>query len=521
LIIPLLKKAKIGYTGYMNKYKSFIIFYTLSVFTFASAQSWYITPTQTSNNNSFYDSYSNNVNQNVWYTGSNTNQGVSGSSNVTIPTTNASGAGTSNNSSPNNNTSSSVNYTIANDSNRNGVRDSADQVINSMTSTYLFSASQKSAVEQIARSYEYILLLAPANPQSAYQANLRELSSIRCAEERLPASLLDVITVRVEQSIIASNNEQIVYERYINLLTENNEPPASTITSCEDIYSSTTNNNPNNNSNSNSNNTNNNSNNQSNNPSLPCLVLNEFMTVGSSGVQVIQLQTFLVMSGYMNVWPTGYFSVNTANALRNFQNKYDIDSRFAWAGPSTRSRIASITCNGDQNAMSRAYNGYTPKKNYTNGVANNANRVQVVQGLIPEDKPVITKQIENKPVENVTETIEADNSMLSISSGTFDLTRTKTNVLYFTAAAPVSGDRLYICFEKSGTNSCTGQENYSNYSVVKSKYDPNNYDSIANIDKWIFNLYYNQNTWGSTGGKIYFKLGLDAIPAIYTVNVKN
>jgi hypothetical protein len=230
------------------------------------------------------------------------------------------------------------------------------------------------------------------------------------------------------------------------------------------------------------------------------------MEYGSTDPQVIKLQTFLVLAGELTVWPTGYFGPNTDEAVKSFQARNGIDVK-GWVGPSTRSKIAEITCNGDSEAMAMARKGVTVKKVAYTPVATTRTSSSVVIAT--------TSAQDTYSPEVITDTSTA---LLSAKAGTFFIKRNPVNALYFTFKANVSRDDVFICLEKSGENLCSDSEKYN---IVKSKFEPGNFDSIANGDRWIFNMYYNTNQWGSNGGKIYLKKGFSSIPEVYTVNVQN
>ena len=427
-------------------------------------------------------------------------------SQVIIPETNiATNPGTSNNSNINSTTNISTvplkitSYNVEGDANGNNIRDEVDGIISSLVSQYNFDLKQKRSLEQIARSYQYVLIFVPNNVSSAFQVNIRDVAATKCAEQRLPASTLDLVVEKIEAATLNTTQKRAVYEAYTNLLDENNQGVSSN-SSCEDEFSGS------------GANPNNGGPITSSEQSLPCLVLNQFMEIGSSGQQVIKLQTFLVLSGNMSVWPTGYFGGNTAFAVKNFQNKYGIDSSRSWVGPSTRAKVAEITCNGDSVAIANAKNGFSVKK-------------YVAPKKVAYKKPAVKTVSETTTIEIATTTIETstifvDNTSLatlSNTSGTFDTKRNPINALYFTVKADTKRDELYVCTESKLNSNCFDQ---SSYTLVRQKYDSATYDSIASNDRWIFNIYYNQNIWGSTGGKIYFKNGTGGVASVYSVSVR-
>ena len=386
--------------------------------------------------------------------------------------------------------------TVPNDANSNNIRDNVDQVIAGLVSQYSLSAPQKRSIEQIARSYSYVLIFAPTTPATAYQASIRDVAATRCAEQRLPATSLDLVVERIESASLDDVNSRNIYERYISLLSEDSPNPA-TSTACEDEY------------NSGSNTQTNTGNSSVTNETLPCLVLTQFMERGNAGQQVTQLQTFLVINGDMFVWPNGYYGPNTAAAINSFQSKNGIASGSGWTGPSTRAKIAEITCNGDAAAISRARKGYMIAR--TSSVT------------IPKTTTVIktTSNVVNIPTTETrfmapAYTNNSGSAILSNSSGNFDTRKSPINSLYFTVKADIVRDQLFMCSEKSAESKCGDT---SNYVAIKTKYDPLTYDSIAGTDRWIFNVYYNSNVWGDSGAKIYFRNGIGSIPSVYTVNV--
>lgn len=432
------------------------------------------------------------------------------SSNVNINSSNSVSTGSNlplNNIVANNpvSVSSSVGLLPQDDKNSNYIRDDVDSVISKMVSQYGLSPAQKSALDQVARSYQYILTTAPSNSTSAYQAGLREAASTNCASSRIPENLMDTTFAQIESATVNTSERKTVYNKYISSLQEGqiqNTPNSSQ--SCEDQYNSS-------------------------NPviptnpigptnppegviglDMPCLILNRFMEKGASGAQVSSLQTFLVLTGDLVVWPTGYFGPNTVNAVKAFQNRYGIDSRYAWVGPSTRAKIADITCNGDPNAIAQARKGYTVTTAPVKKVITPAKPVTTPTKpvVIPTTTPVATTPV--TPTDTTT--------ILSSSSGTFDLTKNPVNSLYFTVKTNLSTETLYICMEKEAQSTCYVS---TAYEQVNTKHGPTSYDSISNIDKWIFNIYYNSNFWGKTGGKIYVKKGVNGIPSTYNVFVKS
>ena len=65
-------------------------------------------------------------------------------------------------------------------------------------------------------------------------------------------------------------------------------------------------------------------------------VFTQFLSVGSTGTEVEQLQQVLQRLGYFASEPTGYFGPVTANAVKAFQRDNNIDQR-GYVGPGTRS----------------------------------------------------------------------------------------------------------------------------------------------------------------------------------------
>ncbi len=399
-------------------------------------------------------------------------------------------------------TSTSVGLTKEDDKNSNYIRDDVDYLLDRLSSQYALNPAQKSAMDQVARSYQYILTTTPKDSSAAYQVGVREAASTNCASSRLPDNIMDIVFAQIENATINTPERKIAYNNYINLLQESalhNTPVSSS--ACEDQYSNNT-------TIDNTNNTNVST--GISNFNMPCLVLNRFMEKGASGQQVSELQSFLVLTGDLNVWPTGYFGVNTYNAVKNFQSRYGIDSRYAWVGPSTRSKIAELTCNADPNAIARAKNGYTltSSSNHSSSVGS-VTTAPTTQVVIP---PTTSTVIQTTTNTNQGETI------LSSGSGVFDLTKNPVNSLYFTVRTNLQLENLYMCLEKSSDSNCYTS---AAYSLVDTKHDPTSYDSIANNDRWMFSIYYNSNNWGKTGGKIYIKKGVNVIPSTYTVQVKS
>lgn len=80
-----------------------------------------------------------------------------------------------------------------------------------------------------------------------------------------------------------------------------------------------------------------------------------------SNESVIKLQRFLAGSGYLTASPNGYFGPATLSALKRFQNTYNINST-GRAGPQTRAKIKSLTCNSNTASVINAIS--TPRPVY-------------------------------------------------------------------------------------------------------------------------------------------------------------
>ncbi len=516
----------------MNKTKHKIIFRSLiclSLFVINNSNN-VNAQSVTGINSSYFDPYSSSISSSVWTENVSKNlfSNNNSSTSVTIPNTNSLQTQSATQSlSQNINQSSVYNYKVVGDSNNNFIRDDVDNVISSLVFRYDLSQSQKSAVEQIARSYQYALQISPTTPQMAYQVSIRDVSSTNCATSRLNSNVMEIIIPQIEDITLNTTEKRIVYDRYISLLDENNAIPP-VYGGCEDSYNINTGTNI-------ATSTNNFPSVASNTSiyqiaqieSLPCLILNQFMEQGVSGNQVIQLQSFLLATGYLTVWPNGYFGPNTTNAVINFKNNYGLDDTNSWVGPSTRAKIAELTCDGDYLAIAKAKKGFTAQKSSSKAIKTTSkpisnqssqNQTVSVEKKITQEVKVITETPVDSNIVSYNNSQTSQNAVLSSVSGTFNININPVNQLYFTVKADTQRDDLYICLEKYNTNTCRTDNNQ--YVLIQNKMNSTNYDSIANNDKWIFNLYYNSSIWGTSGGKIYFKNGIANVPVIYTVNVK-
>lgn len=82
----------------------------------------------------------------------------------------------------------------------------------------------------------------------------------------------------------------------------------------------------------------------------PCVNLAYNMTIGSrdSGTEgeVTKLQIFLIVTGFLNHEPTGYFGTLTRTALAKYQAVNGISPAAGYFGPITRAFINKDTCSG-------------------------------------------------------------------------------------------------------------------------------------------------------------------------------
>lgn len=381
-------------------------------------------------------------------------------------------------------------------------------VINGLRVKYNFNQAQVSSLNQVARSYQYLFLNPPLSSLDAFNINLRDVASTNCASSRINGQGFDEAISKIENASLDTQSKVNIYDSYTNYLQENNNFPEITI-SCEDEYVG----------NSNQGNTNQSSTFQVNlngvisdqNIVSKCLILTHFMEFGSRDAQVFPLQNFLMENGYLEMYPTGFFGRNTEFAVKEWQKRHSIDIR-GWVGPNTRGSIAGLTCKTKESYL-KAFNGELVK--------NYVSPVKKVLAKTPLSQPVktiliaTTTQDSFKPV-----TFSNTNSGNNLSSlgATFFTKRNPVNTLYFTYKANTTLDDVYMCTSKVGNNKC---ENSSNFIRVKQKYEPGNIDTINNNTKWIFNIYYNPDTWGTEGGNIYIRNGIGNISEVYSVKVSD
>ncbi len=396
--------------------------------------------------------------------------------------------------------------------------------INFLKSKYNLNQSQVSSLTQIARSYQYVLYNQPNTKEKSNMASIRDVAATNCAESRLPENMLDDVVSQIEIASLDTQGKKNVYQNYISFIDDNSNYQ-NTIQSCEDEYSSGNT--------INISDTNNNQGYTSNYPGIvsdqniksKCLVLTNFMEYKSKSIQVSMLQNFLMENGYLEMYPTGFYGRNTEAAIKEWQKRHSID-QFGWTGPSTRGSIANVTCK-DQASVNRAvkgevYKAPTVKKAVV--VKKTVTKVSDKGGYVEVAKPVISIATSTTVITSTTTVIEEVISPVVIQTlnnmssrgGTFYTKRSPVNTLYFSYKANVSRDEVYTCLEKVGQTSCSDNNNYTQ---LKERYEPGNIDSIANGDRWIFNLYYNANLWSGVGGKIYIKNGISSISEVYTVRV--
>ncbi len=378
---------------------------------------------------------------------------------------------------------------VENDANKNGIRDDVDVEIDLLIKGYSLTQPQINSVVQVARSYQYILSIRPNTKALALEVNKRDVAATNCAGDRLPPGMLDIVVARLESTTLHTQVNRSIYDTYVSLLDDENSSDTR-VYGCEDQYTnqyttgiqSTT---P-----------------ISGSRTMPCLVLTNFMERGSKVSQVIQLQSFLSLYGYMQVWPTGYFGPITEAAVKSFQSASGIDVR-GWAGPATRGKVAEMTCNGDAVSISKAKRGVvvvykalavTPKKTTTVPVAGVEIPTTVI-GSNSENSTVVT------------------NKKLSSNSGTFYLGRSPVNSIYFSFLNSPYTETTYMCTDKSGETRCGAGQNFKEVSSI---YDPSNYDAIPSGNKWLFTFYNSSDI-----KKVYLKSSINSAVEIFTLNYSN
>lgn len=379
---------------------------------------------------------------------------------------------------------------VENDSNKNGIRDDVDLQIDSLVKSYAMSQAQINSVVQVARSYQYILSIKPNTKALALEVNKRDVAATNCAGDRLPPGVLDIVVARLETSTLNTPSNRSVYDSYISLLDDENSSD-NRVYGCEDQFSNqyetgTQSVNP-----------------ISNSRSMPCLVLTNFMERPSRVSQVVQLQSFLSLYGYMQVWPTGYFGPITESAVKAFQSANGIDVR-GWVGPSTRGKIAEITCKGDIASINKA----------KRGVVVTYKAPVVAKKTTTTTTPVVGVEIPQTVVNNSPESNTiVTNKKLSANTGTFYLARSPINSVYFSFLNSPYTETTYICTEKSGETRCSSGQNFKELSSI---FDPSNYDAIPSGNKWLFTFYNSSNVT-----KIYLKSYINSPVEIFTLNYSN
>lgn len=393
---------------------------------------------------------------------------------------------------------------VAGDSNNNGIRDEVESMITNMASAYKLSTPQVSALAQVARSLQYILTINPQTRDQAVEVAKRDAAATNCASSRFSGAIFDDVYSNVEAATFNTSERQSIYSFYTNLLGEDDNITPTVLSACEDNFSDTGSGN-----NGGSNNGNSGGNVYSSMPSgivsdqninYRCTVMTQFMEYGSRASQVLTLQKFLSDTGYMEMWPTGYFGRNTEAAVRLWQSRHGVDVR-GYVGPNTRASIAAITCRGDQASIEKARRGvvvtYSAPK-----VVNTTTQTTVI--------PATNNNTAPAPQTQTTTSVK-----LSASSGTFYRLRSPVNSLYFTYKTDMNSP-TEICLERSGESNCSNPDNYT---ALQSQYKPGVYDAIPNGDRWLLNFYFNQNSW-LNGGKVYLK-GQSGVPDIYTIRVSD
>ena len=378
---------------------------------------------------------------------------------------------------------------VENDVNKNGIRDDVDIEVDSLIKGYSMTQPQINSVVQVARSYQYILSIKPNTKALALEVNKRDVAATNCAGDRLSPGMLDIVVARLESATLHTQQNRSIYDSYISLLDDENSSDTR-VYGCEDQYtnqyttgiqSSTP---------------------ISNSRSMPCLVLTNFMEKYSKVSQVIQLQSFLSLHGYMQVWPTGYFGPITEAAVKNFQSANGIDVR-GWAGPATRGKIAEITCNGDIASINKAKKGVIV-----------AYKAPVITPKKTTVAPVVGVEIPTTIVSNNTESNTiVTNKKLSANIGTFFMGRSPINSVYFSFLNSPYTETTYICTEQSGESRCGTAQNFKELSAI---YDPSNYDAIPSGNKWLFTIY---NSSKIT--KIYLKSYINSPVEIFSLNYSN
>lgn len=398
---------------------------------------------------------------------------------------------------------------VGSDSNGNGIRDDVDSLISAIGQQYSLQAPQLSAVAQVARSQQYILSANPQNRAQAIEIAKRDTAATNCASSRLPGTLMEIVYSRIEAATFNTVERQAAEDYYTSLLGEDDIVTPVVVNACEDNYSSNTGNN--------GGTTGNTSGSYGstvpsgvvadNAINYPCTVMTQFMEYGSRATQVLTLQKFLSDTGYMEMWPTGYFGRNTEAAVRLWQSRHGVDVR-GYVGPNTRASIAAITCKGDTASISRARAGVSTVSAYVAPkVTTPVNTyVQTPVTLVNSNtaQPVITTNVNTYST-----------AKLSSSSGTFFTRRSPVNTLYVTYRTDTSLPST-ICFEKANDNNCSNPDNFV---ALASQYRPGAYDAIPNGDRWMLNFYYNPTNWAN-GGKVYIK-STSAIADVYTINVSD
>lgn len=401
-------------------------------------------------------------------------------------------------------------------------------IINGLVNKYSLTESMQSALIQSTRAYMSIINNIPRNQQEAIILNNKEVAANNCLSSRLNNNILDDVTFKLEQAALDTTSKRSAYEYYLSFIGEG--IITNTVTSaCDDSYGNPSvvdNNQVQNvnipNSNSGSNNNYNNSLKgivSDDNINTRCTVLTSFLSFGSKGTQVYNLQYFLVDNGYMEHQPTSYYGRNTEAAVLEWQKRHGVDQR-GYIGPNTRASIASLSCNGDQSKINAAYNGtynVTYSSNTSNVkvvkavTANTPNKATVATTTVATDTTTYIASNYNAP----TTTNFTSNSLVT-TSGIFYTKRSPVNTLYFSYKASTGRDPIFYCLEKTGANTCG---NYESFSQVSERYEPGNIDIINNADRWLFNIYYNTN-WVN-GGKIYLRNGINNISEVYTVQVRD
>lgn len=389
------------------------------------------------------------------------------------------------------------------DFNNNGIRDDVDSVITQLVSGYSLTPPQASAINQVARSQQYILSANPQNRSQAIEIAKRDTAATNCAGSRLPGTLMDIVYTRVQDATFNTVQRQAANDYYASLLGEDDNFTPVVVAACEDSFSTPT---PqvNNYTSGQTQSVGSYSSSPSGiisdqNISNSCTVMTQFMEYGSRASQVLTLQKFLSDNGYMEMWPTGYFGRNTEAAVRLWQSRHGVDVR-GYVGPNTRASIADITCRGDSASIQRAVRGVV-----STYVAPKASPKKV----IVQSEPVVVAQ----PSPVVAQTPAYSSARLSAPSGTFYTARNPVNALYFTFRTNTA-EQTMMCLEMGGANNCANPDNFI---TLQSQYRPGTYDTIPNGDRWILNFYYSPTQWAN-GGKVYLK-SASGIPDVYTVNV--